>query len=100
MTPLNIAALVIGGFIVLTFLAYAFIVPMFTGKEANFTDAQYKVFRFLLPLGLASLSIPFTGEMAIKVGTNPFTVTAAGAFAIFVLVYLFDPASKFFVKKK
>jgi hypothetical protein len=54
----------------------------------NPTPAQNLVFRVILALGAAFVSVPIMGSIGI---TMPF-VTATGAIAVFVLVYVYTPA--------
>lgn len=78
----KLIAIVSGLILIIAILTLAMFVP-------NPTPFQYNVFRIVLSIAVAGLGAAIPGFLQVKIGR---WIAATGALAIFVLVYLYNPA--------
>jgi hypothetical protein len=81
----KVAAFVFGTSFVVALLALAVLFP-------EPTPFQYQVFRIVLTLACAGVAAVIPGFLALRTDTAGLLIRAGGALAVFVLVYLQNPA--------
>ena len=60
----------------------------------NPTPAQFNVFRTVIALGGAGFALSLTGLLTVQLGSSQKSyISAGGTLAVFVLLYLFSPAT-------
>lgn len=86
-TPLweKITAFVFGVIFVTTLLVLAVAFP-------NPTPFQYTIFRIVLSLACAGIAAVIPGFLSVRTDKLGIAIRAGGAIAVFVIVYLFNPA--------
>ena len=86
-TPLweKITAFLFGAIFLATFLVIAIIFP-------NPTPFQYTIFRIILSLACAGVAAVIPGFLSVRTDNLRIVIRAGGAIAVFVIVYLLNPA--------